>query len=303
MRLALWLSIFFLAIQASAQTRTSGDATVTGAMGAGTLTPRAALEIGLHVADSYALKVSSPDGSALYLLDRSAKAGLGVTPTGARLDVSGRADAGEVGLELRAGNSTSSLTSAQIAFGAANGAYRHNIRSRATGTQSAGNALDFYLWTSSDAVYSLGSSYVMSLQGSTTTLLGVHVSPSTQSVTAELVVSSGTVYAGGIILAADAVGAPCFSDIKHDLGRLEKKEREAAQAELLALRPVSFRYKGDLLERKGFVYEEAPASIRDGRGAIVLDERLLNLELVLQAAQGRIERLTAELTHLERRGR
>lgn len=303
MKFLLTLSLVMAPGVVFAQTRSTGDANVTGAMGVGTLMPRAALEISLQASDTYGLKVSSPDGTALFLLDRSAKAGLGVTPTGARLDVSGRADVGEIAMELRAGNSTSSVTSAQVAFGSETGAYRHNIRSRATGTQSGGNALDFYLWTSADAAYALGSSNAMSLQAATTTLLGVHVSPSTLPVTAELVVSSGTVYAGGVILAANAVGAPCFSAIKDDVRRLGSAEQSAAQADLLALRPVSFRYKGSPLGRKGFIYEEAPASIKDGRGAIILDERLMNLELVLQAAQSRIKTMEAELSRLEGRGR
>lgn len=300
-RLALVLALLPAAVLA--QTRTTLDATVTGAMGSGTSMPRAALEISMQAADSYALKVSSVNGSSMLLLDRSAKVGLGLTPTGARLDLSGSADAGQVGLELRAGNSTSSVSSAQIAFGAENGAYRHSIRSRATGTQSERNMLDFHLWTSADAAYALGSSFVMSLQSSSTAnQAGLHVSPTTATATAQLVVSSGTAYAGGVILGY-AAGAPCFASLKTDQRRLGAEERDAAVRDLLALKPVSFRYKGDRQERKGFVYEEAPESIKDGKGAVIVDERLMNLELALQAAQGRIKRLEGELTELEGRRR
>lgn len=294
--LALLLSL--LPAAGFAQTQATTDATVTGAMGAGTSMPRAALEIGMQAADSYALKVSSADGSSMLLLDRSAKAGLGLTPTGARLDLSGRADAGEVGLDLRAGNSTSSVTSAQAAFGDETGAYRHSIRSRATGTQNERNMLDFYLWTSADAAYALGSTFALSLQSSSTAnQAGVHVAPTTATATAQLVVSSGTVYAGGIILGY-AVGAPCFASIKDDIRRMGETEREAAVRDLLAIKPVSFRYRGDRQERRGYVYEESPANVRDGRGAVVVDERLMNLELTLQAAQGRIKALEGELSAL-----
>ena len=41
--------------------------------------------------------------------------------------------------------------------------------------------------------------------------------------------------------------------------------------------------------------------MRDGRGAVVADERLMNLELALQAAQGRIKALEDELSALEGR--
>ena len=302
MKFLLALPILFTALNAAAQTRTTGDLTVTGAMGAGNSAPRAALEISMQAADAYALKVSSVDGTSLLLLDRSATAGVGVTPTGARLDFAGRADAGEVGLELRAGNSTSSVTSAQVAFGAADGTYRHNIRTAHTGTQSAGNEVSFYLWTSSDAVYALGSSKAMSLQASSGTGMGgLQVDPSSQTVRAELVVSSGTVYAGGVILAGGVVSPPCFASIKTDIVHLDDADRAQAVQDVLALKPVSFIYKGDpgRQRRAGLVLEESPESVRSKSGAVVFDERLMNLELALQAARSRIDALKGEISKLE----
>lgn len=306
MRALLAALLLFPAGTALGLTRTSGDATVSGAMGVGTLIPRAALEIGMQTADNYALKASSVDATSIFLLDRAAKAGLGTTPTGARLDMAGRADVGEVAVELQAGNSTSSVTSAQVAFGAADGSKRHNIRTRATGDQYPGNAMDFYLWTSSDAVYALGSSLVMSLQASTTSGQGgVHVVPTTNTVTAELVVSSGPVYAGGTILAAQVVGAPCYEGIKSGIVHLGDQERRKAADDLASMRPVSFRYRGDPghSERKGYIFEEAPLSVRSEKGAVVFDQRLMNVELTLQAARQRIARLKAEIARLEERGR
>lgn len=295
------LFLFACVAQVSAQTEVTDDARVTGVMGAGTLMPTASLTVGMQPEDSFALKVSSPDGSSLFLLDRSAKAGLGQTPTSARLDLAGRGDASETALELGSGNSTSSVSSAQIAFASADGRYRHNMRSRATGNQNERESLDFYLWTSSDAESSLGSSFVMSLQSSATaSQAGLHVSPTGATAGAQLVVSSGTSYAGGIILGY-AAGAPCFGELKRDISRMGDAEREGAVRDLLALRPSSFRYRNDSQERRGFIYEEAPSSIQNGHGAIVLDERLLNLELALQAARGRVEKLEAELDRLEGR--
>lgn len=303
MKLPLALPLLFVALNGAAQTRTTGDLTVTGAMGAGNSMPRAALEISMQASDAYALKVSSVDGTSILLLDRSAKAGLGVTPTGARLDVSGRADVGEVGLELRAGNSTSSVTSAQAAFGASDGSYRHNIRTAHTGTQSAGNEVSFYLWTSVDAVYALGSSKAMSLQASSGTGMGgLQVDPSTTTLAAELVVSSGTVYAGGVILAGGVVSPPCFASIKTDIVHLGDEDRRVAVRDVLALKPVTFRYKGDpgSQTRVGLVLEDAPESVRSHAGAVVFDERLMNLELALQAARSRIDMLKGEISTLER---
>ncbi len=304
MKLLLPAILLLAAHSASAQTRTSGDLTVTGAMGAGTTIPRAALEVGMQAADAYALKVSSVDGTALLQLDRAAKAGLGVTPTGARLDVSGRADAGEVALELRAGNSTSSVTSAQVAFGTTEGAYRHNIRTAHTGARSSGNEIDFYLWTSSDAVYALGSSKVMSVQASSgTSMGGLQVDPSTTTLGAELVVSSGTVYAGGVILAGGVVSPPCFASIKTDIVHLDDADRARAVQDVIALKPVSFIYKGDpgRQRRAGLVLEDSPESVRSKAGAVVFDERLMNLELALQAARSRIDTLKGEISKLEGR--
>ncbi|TBR18754.1 hypothetical protein EPO15_14970 [bacterium] len=306
MRFLLAATLLGVGTAASAQTRTSGDLTVTGAMGAGTSMPRAALEVSMQAADSYALKVSSVDGTSLLLLDRSAKAGLGVTPTGARLDMNGRADAGEVALELRAGNSTSSVTSAQAAFGTAEGAYRHNIRTAHTGAQNSGNAIDFYLWTSSDAVYALGSSKVMSIQASSgTSMGGLQVDPSTTTLGAELVVSSGTVYAGGVILAGGVVSPTCFASLKTDIVHLGEEDRARAVRDVLALKPVSFIYKGDPggQRRVGLVLEDSPESVRSKAGAVVLDERLMNLELALQAARTRIDALKGEISRLEGRRR
>lgn len=298
---ALAAFLCLLPLSAWSQTRVTDDAMVTGAMGVGTQIPRGALEAAMQPSDAYGLKVSSPDGTGLFLLDRQGKSGIGLTPGNPRLDVSGTANIGQVGLELRAGNSTAAVSSAQVAFGDAAGVYRHNIRSRATGTQNERESLDFYLWTSSDAASDLGSSFAMSLQSSATAnQAGLHVSPTDATAGNQLVVSSGAVYAGGVILGY-AVGAPCFAAIKTDLRYLAEAEREAAAKDLLALRPVAFRYKGSTQERRGYVYEETPESLRDGKGAVVVDERLVNLELVLQAVQGQIRTLEGELGRLEGR--
>lgn len=295
--------LVLLPLAASAGTRTSGDLTVTGAMGAGTLVPRAALEVGMQPEDAYALKASSPDGTALFLFDRSAKAGLGLTPTGSRLAVSGQADAGEVGLELRAGNSSSSVTSAQIALGDGTGAYRHDIRTRAAGGQREGNAVDFYLWNSTDAVYGLGSEEAMSVQlGTKSGMSGWHVDPSSDPVTVELVVSSGGVYAGGVIVRGFWATHSCFAAMKEGVRRLGETERVRAAADLASLKPVRFRYKGDPrgTRRTGLIYEETPESVHGPGESVSVKERLMNLELALQAAQSRIVTLQAEVERREK---
>lgn len=286
-----------------AGTRTSGDLTVTGVMGAGTLVPRASLEVGLQPEDAYAIKASSPDGTALFLLDRSAKAGLGLTPTGARLDMSGSGDAGQVGLELRAGNSSSSVTSAQIAFGDQTGATRHSIRTRAAGEQREGNAVDFYLWAAGDSAYSLGSAEAMSVQlGTQSGMSGWHVDPSTDPATVELVVSSGAVYAGGVILRGSAGTHSCFAALKEGVRHLGAEEERQAEADVSSLKPVRFRYKGDPrgTRRTGLLYEEAPASVQGPGGSVSATERLLNLELAVRSAQRRIAALEAEVRRREK---
>ena len=51
----------------------------------------------------------------------------------------------------------------------------------------------------------------------------------------------------------------------------------------------------------GLIYEDSPASIRDGRGALVVDYRLLNLELALQEADRRIAEVEGKILEIEKK--
>ncbi len=77
--------------------------------------------------------------------------------------------------------------------------------------------------------------------------------------------------------------------------------RAQAVQDVLALKPVSFVYKGDpgKHRRVGLVLEDSPESVRSKAGAVVFDERLMNLELALQAARTRSDALKGEISRLE----
>ena len=90
--------------------------------------------------------------------------------------------------------------------------------------------------------------------------------------------------------------------MKTDSVPLGDTDRAQAVQDVLALRPVTFRYKGDPggQTRAGLILEDTPQSIRSAAGAVVFDERLMNLELALQAARSRIDAVKAEISRLER---
>jgi hypothetical protein len=96
------------------------------------------------------------------------RVGVGANVPGARLDVAGVGDtAGQISLQLRSGNSSAIFNSNQITFGYGNTAqYRHAIKTRHHGGQSATNAIDFYVWRyGTDTADGIGSLHTMTLDG------------------------------------------------------------------------------------------------------------------------------------------
>jgi len=94
--------------------------------------------------------------------------GMGVTPCGA-IDAykagSGGAGAAADNLILRGGNNNNVFTGNQIRFGYAGGiGYSHAIKSRHNSGQNAQNALDFFLWTTTDCTETTGTKNVMTLE-------------------------------------------------------------------------------------------------------------------------------------------
>lgn len=301
----LLLLLASLALPARAQFSASGDLTITGQTGIGTAVPQARMEIKLSSADVYALKVSSPNGDPLLVVDGAGRMGVGLASPGALLDVNGRGDAADIGLQLRAGNSTSSITSSQIVFAYdSSGTYRHSLRTRATASQDWGNAIDFYLWNSTGSPTALGDVNVLSLQAvpRASTAASVHIMP-VGTPAYELVVSDGLTTGGGTVMAA-SVSAHSLRALKSGISYLDENEGSRAYDEVKALRHARFRYKAKgpaAPLMRGLIYEDAPESVRSAPGrSIVLESRLVNMELALKTARGRIAALEARILELEK---
>lgn len=99
--------------------------------------------------------------------------GIGITPN-ARLDITGT-NAGTTSLLLRSGNIGTGIASNQITFGYNNAAsYMHAIKSRHQSGGDAQNAIDFYVWDQgTDAVGTVGTKHVMSIDGNGTGMVGI----------------------------------------------------------------------------------------------------------------------------------
>jgi hypothetical protein len=300
-----FLLLASLALPAQAQFSASNDLTITGQTGVGTAVPQARMEIKLSSADAYALKVSSPNGAALLVIDNAGRMGIGLSSPSALLDINGRGDSSDIGLQLRAGNSTSSITSSQIVFAYdSSGTYRHSIRTRATASQDWGNAIDFYLWNSTGSPTALGNLEVLSLQAvpRASTAASVHIMP-VGTPAYELVVSNGLTTGGGTVMAAN-VAAHSRRALKSDISYLDEAAERRAYDEVKALRHARFRYKAGGPTAplvRGLIYEDAPESIRSAPGkSIVVENRLVNMELALKAARKRIAALEAKISDMEK---
>lgn len=299
------LLLAFLAFPAQAQFSASNDLTITGQTGIGTAVPQARMEVKLSSADAYALKVSSPNGDPLLVIDSAGRMGVGLSSPGALLDINGRGDAAVIGLQLRAGNSTSSITSSQVVFAYdSSGTYRHSLRTRATASQDEGNAIDFYLWNSTGSPTALGDVNVLSLQAvpRASTAASVHISP-VGTPAYELVVSNGLTTGGGTVMAA-SVSAHSRRELKSDISYFDAAAERRAYDEVKALRHAYFRYKAGGVDGplvRGLIYENAPESIRSTPGkSIIAENRLANLEMALKIANRTILTLEAQITAMEK---
>lgn len=272
---------------------TVGDSVFTGQLGVNTPAPQARFEARMAPEDQYGLFVSSQNGQPLFLVDKLGRVGVGVSAPEAGLDVRGSGADGDIGLQLRAGNSSSTYSSSQLVFAlASSDTHRHSIRTRHAEGQNIGNSVDFFLWRTTSAPSELGDVRVLSLEGSAAASSGtVHINPYGQGAV-ELVVSTTGVTGGGTIHAA-RVYSPSSRDLKRQIAYLGADELKQAYEDLKALRHVRFRYKGDGKMRRGLLFEESPASIRDPSGGLVVNERVANLEMALQ-------HLHSQLTELDR---
>jgi len=143
-----------------------------------------------------------------------------------------------------------------------------------------------------------------------TTSLRFHIRPPNEiEPDADLEVSDGGTYGGGSIHRASS-GAHSKREIKSDIAYMNAVDQNRAWDDVKSLRHVNFRYKrikkdGTLVRdvsnkiRKGLIYEDSPDSIKDETGAIIIDDRIVNLELALQKSMNKIEDLEAQVAALK----
>lgn len=290
-----------------AQLSSSGNQNITGQLGAGTATPHATLDVLTASTDTYGLKVSSQNGSPLLVVDAQGRVGIGAASLGPLVDVAGSGDNGDIGLQLRSGNSSSTYSSSQIVFAyGATALYPHAIVTRAVTGQYPGNDIDFLLWNSTANPSAIGTERVLSLQAApSASTASVHIQP-VGTPAYELVVSNGQTTGGGSVMAA-AVGTHSSRTLKTIVATLTDQDADAAYEDVKSLRPARFRYKrrdgaqGPLV--RGLIYEDSPAGIRDERGqSLVMEARVANMEMALAAANRRIKDLEKKISEAERGG-
>jgi hypothetical protein len=314
-RLAIAAALLGLSGPALADTKFSNDLSVSGQLGVSNFAPQATFDVRMSSADQYGIRVSSQNGTALMTLDGNGRLAIGVSSPMARFDINGAADSGDTALLLRVGNSSSTTSSSQIVFAyGSSETYRHSIRTRHVAGQDLYNTMDFFLWRSTAEPTVMGSVQALSLQAVTDAStqgvhnVSVHVMPAgTPDV--ELEVSDGITTGAGTINRA-AAGTHSSRAVKTDIAYLDQAEAVRALEDVKGLQHSRFRYKRLVHDRRGkqrliadpsqpvirgIVYEEAPASIQGPAKTVVLDYRVLNLELASQELDRRIKKLEAEV--------
>lgn len=287
--------------------RTSNTGQVPGILLNGYLGSGAKLEIESQAQNTNTLLISSVNRQGMIAIDNIGEVGIGVTPQ-ATLSIG----AASIGLQLRSGNSTSAVTSNQIALGY-NGDYsmRHLMRTEHS-TAAHGNKLDFLVWnTGAGSTTTVASLNALSLQGITTASGGsFHVQPVGEP-DAEVEVSNGLSTGGGTMQRLQVV-TPSSRRFKTDIKDLRAKDEDQALSEIAGLKHAKFRYlsrakDGRLSEdptqplHAGLIYEDAPESIRDGKDALSTTERLVNVEMALKASMRRLEELQKRYDELKAR--
>ncbi|MCX5786930.1 MAG: hypothetical protein NTX64_00245 [Elusimicrobia bacterium] len=233
----------------------------------------------------------------MLLLDGQDRLGVGVAAPAAGVDVRGIADSGDLGLLLRVGNSSSSTSSSQLVFGYSGGTYRHRFETRAAAAQNIGNGMDFFLWHATADPAALGNFLALSLEaGVSGSTASFHVLPFGIA-DAEVEVSNSVTTGGGSIEYGTA-GTHSARRLKSRIEYLENAQ--GAYDDVKGLKHARFRYRGGGPALRGLIYGDAPEGVRGPGKTVVLDYRVLELEMALQVAGREIQRLESRVAFLEK---
>jgi hypothetical protein len=295
-------------VTAGAALKDTGDDQVGGNLLAGFLGSGAQAEVVATAQNDMTLAVSSADRTVMLGVTNVGSVGVGVSQPAGQLDL-GPAD---LALQLRSGNTVSTGTAAQMAFGYDGGASMRHLLRTYHSTATAGNSMDFLVWDpDAGSTTTVAARTIMSLQAIAAASNGsLHVDP-VGTADAEVEVSNGLTTGGGTMERLQWV-MPSSSRFKYDIRYLKDKDEDRALAETAALRHVRFRYKsrapdGRLYddprqaERVGLIYEDAPKSLQTAGDTLSETERLANVELALQAAMRRVDELEKRYQALKHR--
>ncbi|MCX5786929.1 MAG: hypothetical protein NTX64_00240 [Elusimicrobia bacterium] len=312
MRRSLLLLLALPGLALGQQTTIVDDAWIDGRAGVGTDAPSARLEIQASSASTTVFQISGVDETPFLQVGNQGGVSLSTTAA-ANLDVWGVADSSDAGVQLNGGSLYPATTGHQILLGYAGASsHRHVWRTRHS-TTTDNSSMDFLLWTPAQDPSVIGAMGALSVVTISTGAY-VHVRPSSGTAIAELEVSDGfTMGAGTVHRAIEATHSSI--DLKKDVQYLGETEERAAFEETLALKPVSFRYKGTRKKswlwflskkgpmRRGLLYEEAPADLRGPGGSVSVDGRVASAELAMKELIRRLEAVSAEARSLESGGR
>lgn len=261
-------------------------------------------EVQSRAQNFYTLQISSPDFTPMFNVDYLGSIGVTQPSPLASFDIQGSTNTGDIALRLRSGNSTSTSSSDQVRFCYNGGpSMCHAITTNHKSSGNNGNRMDFWLWAPvAGSTTSAANIDALSLQLSSTSSSGVSVQirpVGSFTGDVELEVSNGITVGGGTIHRA-AAGTPSSRKRKSDIRYLSATEEAAAYQDVMALKPASYRYKGDPTPWKGLILEDSPRSIQGPGGAIIIDDRIANLEMAVKEASEKIQKLKQRLKELEK---
>lgn len=306
MRLLIVLGALALPAFLHADSQETSTTQVTGQFAVDNTFPQATMHVLMDPSQSFALKVSSASSAAVFAVTSAGNVGIGLGNPQGHLDVGGAGDtSGDIGLQLRVGNSSSTVLSQQIIFATTGGLYPHAIVTQHESDQAQNNSINFLLWNSTGQPTAPASLPVMNLEALYTSTASMHVDP-VGVPDAELVVSNGLSTGGGTIIRA-AAGPHSSRSLKEDIVYFDDTQRRQAYEDVKSLKHATYQYRslksgqpaGSV--RRGLIYEDAPESIHGFGKTIVLDYRVLNLEMALQETDKRIVSLENKIAELEKK--